>query len=340
MARPYAALVLSSALLGGCASVQDTLYDTGVAVARWRAGLVAKEVTIDGQTVAYLERPARGGDPSETVVLLHGFAGSKDLWLLFTARLHPRYRVLALDLPGHGDSTRNHREPYSPSTLTMALIRAVDRLAPGPVHLAGASLGGLVTTLYAIECPGRVATLGLFAPLGVYPPVASELQRRLVEGDNPLLVESTADFDRLIDFIFVEAPFMPWPVRPVLARRYVLRASINRAIWNGLEATFLDVRDRLPAIRAPVFIQWGSADRVLHVSSIDVYAAMLARLEVHVIDNSGHVPMVEHTAQSADAYQRFLTEHALSAVAVAQSRTVRSNVSPDCTRGADVPVSR
>ena len=125
----------------------------------------------------------------------------------------------------------------------------------------------------------------------------------------------------------------------MLARRYVLRASINRAIWNELEATFFDVRDRLPNIRAPVFIQWGSADRVLHVSSIDVYAAKLARLEVHVIDNSGHAPMVEHAVQSAGEYQRFLTDHALSAVAVAQSRTVSSTVSPDCTRSAGVPVS-
>lgn len=303
-------LVLGVALLPGCAGVQDSLYETALRFERWRSELVERRVGHGDETIAYVERLGQGDTSDETIVLLHGFAGHKDLWLQFTRHLPTRYRVLAIDLPGHGGSAQSLAFSYGPSDLTARFARTVERLGLESFHLGGNSLGGLVATLYAIEHPDRVNTLALFAPAGVYPPTPSELQQRLERGDNPLLVETREEFDRLMEFVFVEPPWMPWPVRPVLSRQYIRRAPVNAKIWADLVAGFEDVRARLRRVRAPTFLLWGEADRVLHVSSLAVYTERLAQAEAHIIANSGHIPMVEHVRETTTRYSRFLDKHA------------------------------
>lgn len=303
------AAALTVCLLSGCASVQDSLYDAGLSVVRWQFNLTEKRAGVGAGAFAYVERQSEDAKAAPTIVLLHGFAGHKDLWLQFISHLPARYRVIALDMPGHGDSAGDLTRDYDPRSLTLSVARAIDALGIESFHLAGSSLGGLVATLYAIEYPLQVKTLGLFAPAGVYPTVPSELQRRLDRGENPLLVSTHEGFDRLMEFVFVDPPFMPWPVRPVLARDYMRRAPVNAKIWADLVGGFTDIRERLPDVRAPVFILWGEADRVLHVSSLDVYAEYLPAAEIHVVDNGGHAPMVEHAPTTATLYSHFLKRH-------------------------------
>ncbi|HVK50196.1 MAG TPA: alpha/beta fold hydrolase, partial [Pseudoxanthomonas sp.] len=74
---------------------------------RWMAGLEAHDITVAGHRIAYAERPAR--EPgAATVVMVHGFTGSKENWYPVASRLIGHYRVIALDLPGWGQSQRNY----------------------------------------------------------------------------------------------------------------------------------------------------------------------------------------------------------------------------------------
>lgn len=300
MSTRLALAVLTAGLITGCAGFQDRLFGAGLLVERWRSGMVERR-SGTGETV-YLERPGEG----ETVVLLHGFAANKDVWLQFTRHLPQSYRVIAIDLPGHGDSAKGLAEHYGAARLTEHFAHTVNELGLKRFHLAGSSLGGLISTYYALDHPDRVLTLGLFAPAGVYPPTPSELQHLLEQGDNPLLVDSRQDFDRLLDFLFVETPFMPWPVRPVLAREFVARSVVNRKIWTDLVSEFEDLRSLLPGLRMPTLIVWGEGDRVLHASSIEVYREFVPQLRTVVMSGTGHTPMTEHPRRTAIHYRRFL----------------------------------
>ncbi|HXD54431.1 MAG TPA: alpha/beta fold hydrolase [Solirubrobacteraceae bacterium] len=96
---------------------------------------------------------------TETLVLLHGFGGTRRAWDGVIARLPPeRYRALALDLPGHGERSA---DPWPISFEDC--VRAVLEAAPERFALCGYSLGGRVALHVALAAPERVERLVLVA---------------------------------------------------------------------------------------------------------------------------------------------------------------------------------
>lgn len=303
-----AAALLASALglLAGCAPVQDRLFETGRKVMRQQEGLQAGRVEAGRHTLGYLERSGDRG----TIVLLHGFASEKDVWLRFIGHLPDGFRVIALDLPGHGDSTRDRALDYDVPSMTRAVAQALDFLAPESVHLAGSSLGGMVATLYAAGHPRRVRTLALYAAAGVYPPEPSEFQRRLDAGENPLVVRDGEDFDELIALVFHNKPLMPWPVRPAIERYAVARAAFNEKMWNDLWVGHQTLDAELPGVSMPVLLVWGDRDRVLDPSSVRVFESLLPDVETVIMERTGHSSVNERPRLAARHYVEFLLAEA------------------------------
>jgi len=130
----------------------------------------------------------------------------------------------------------------------------------------------------------------------------------LKHGDNPLLVKSPADFDRLIGFIFYTRPFLPWPVHPALAREMVARQHKNQKIWNDMYNNLQEVTDILPKLSMPVLLIWGDRDRVLDVSSVEVYQHYLPTIHTEIIMDCGHSPMMECPKRTARIYREFLED--------------------------------
>jgi pimeloyl-ACP methyl ester carboxylesterase len=284
-----------------CASVQDTIFNMGVSFARSQAGFVSKSIQAGDHNIAYLEREAKG----ETIVFLHGFAASKDNWLFVTRRLPKTYRVLAIDMPGYGDSSAFSDQSYSAEQITRRLAKAIDELKLERFHLAGNSLGGYIATLYAAQYPDKVITLGLIDSAGVDSP--SEFFTLLSKGDNPLVFDTEKGFDRLVNFIFYKKPFMPWPAAAASTRKYLRRSAMNKKLWNDIWDNRKDVADILPKLDMPVLLIWGDKDRVLNVSGVEIYKRYLPKAKSHILKDCGHAPMIERPGETATAYLNFLT---------------------------------
>jgi 2-succinyl-6-hydroxy-2,4-cyclohexadiene-1-carboxylate synthase len=93
----------------------------------------------------------------ETLVLLHGFAGTRRTWDRVVAQLDPqRYRPLALDLPGHGD-LRSYNRPITFARCVAEVLAA----APERFALCGYSMGGRIAQHVALAAPERVSRLAL-----------------------------------------------------------------------------------------------------------------------------------------------------------------------------------
>ena len=172
--------LLLTCVLGGCATFQKPLFNMGLWFERYRSGLAYKTVEADGQTFAYLEREGEG----ETIVLVHGFSAEKDNWIRFVRHMPEEYRILAIDMPGHGDNKGDMDQTYKIEHFTNAVAQAIEALGPERVHIVGHSFGGLVSTLYALDNPGRVITLGLFDSDGIHSPKPSESEELLDKGEN------------------------------------------------------------------------------------------------------------------------------------------------------------
>jgi abhydrolase domain-containing protein 6 len=297
-------LILSAVILSGCTSFQKSLFDIGLFVERFRSGMDYKKVTVDGETYAYLEREGEG----ETIVLLHGFSAEKYNWIRFVRHVPEKYRILAIDMPGHGDCRLDMERDYTVEYLTECVAGVIDALAPEKVHIAGNSLGGLVSTVYALDHPDRVITLGLFDSAGVKSPVRSEFSYMLDRGDNPLLVKSREGFDRLMALNFNTEPFIPWPGRSVLAQKYIDRKDFHQKLWEDLFGNRLDenLNSRLRELQMPVCVIWGEKDRILHVSSTDIYRQFILNAHVAIIKDCGHAPMLERPEEAGENYANFM----------------------------------
>ena len=292
-------------VLGGCATLESKLFNLGLSVERHRSNLTLKTLQLGQQKIAYLEREGRG----ETIVLLHGFAANKDAWLRFVRYLPKPYRVLVIDLAGHGDRNpaRQMEAPLDVDHLQTDFSRIIDRLGGNQFHLAGNSLGGYVATFYARENPHKVITLGLFASAGVWPPKPSDFQLALEKDRNPLLVASAQDFDQLMDLVFYEKPWAPWPVKSVLERELIKRYDFYHKMWDDIWNNRKDVAAFLPEIKTPVFLLWGDKDRILDVSSVAVYQKHLPDSQTQILKDCGHGLVIEKPKEAANAYVKFLT---------------------------------
>jgi abhydrolase domain-containing protein 6 len=169
--------------------------------------------------------------------------------------------------------------------------------------------GGHIAALFAARYPDRVHSLALFGNAGIDAPRQSELYQRLrQDGANPLVVRKIEDFQALLEFVFVEPPYLPESLKTHLAERAMANAAHYDRVFEQLVNRYIPLEHELPKISAPTLILWGKQDRVLDVSSIEVMQPLLRKPSVVIMDNVGHAPMLERPEESALLYRRFLAD--------------------------------
>ncbi len=267
------------------------------------AGLSARQVQVGDFNLHYYEGGPQG---AETILMIHGFAADKDNWLRFSRPLTARYHVVALDLPGFGDSSKPAAS-YDVATQVERLNAFSQALGIGQLHLIGNSMGGHIAALYAARHPEQVLSVALLNNAGVNAPQASELFQRLQRGAaNPLLVSSSADFSALLDFLFVQQPTLPEPLKQHLAERAIASHDFNQTIFSQLRERYIPLEPELAKIQAPTLLLWGDQDRLLDVSSIEVMRPLLKQPSVVIMQACGHLPMIERPEETSAHYQAFL----------------------------------
>lgn len=267
------------------------------------AGLSNQLVTAGELDFAYYDGGPKLG---ETIVMVHGFGADKDNWLRMARHFSGRYHVVVPDLPGFGESSRPAGS-YDVGTQAERLADFIQALGVGKVHLVGNSMGGHIVALYAARYPDRVRSLALFDNAGVTAPHKSELFDLLEQGrPNPLVVTRVSDYDRLMDFVFVDPPILPAPLKRYLADRAIANQVHYEAVFQQLVQRYIPLEPELPKIQAPTLLLWGDKDRVLDVSSLDVMKPLIPHASTVVMKDCGHAPMIERPAETARHYQAFL----------------------------------
>lgn len=272
-------------------------------IERQRAGLSIQQVQVDGIDIRYYEG---GPVDADTIVMIHGFGANRDNWLQFARHFTSRYHVIALDLPGFGESGKPDID-YSVAGQTARLHDFINVLGLETPNLIGNSMGGHIAALYAASYPSQVASIALLDNAGIASPQTSEMFQMIERGEpNPLVVRQPEDFEKLMRFVFVSPPPMP----DALKRHFAEQSMANRAhydqIFTQLRDRYVPLEPELPKIQAPTLVLWGDQDRVLDVSSIEVMKPLLKKPTVVVMKDCGHAPMLERPDETAQHYQTFL----------------------------------
>ncbi len=282
----------------------EAAFDLVIRVERSVGGVAENTVDAGALEFAYLE-----GGRGEPLVLLHGFGANKDNWTRISRYLTPHFRVIAPDLIGFGESGPAPDGDYSIRRQAERVRDFVMTLGLESFHLGGSSMGGYIAGVYAAAYPQAVKSLLLIAPGGVGAAEPSEMSRRLQAGEAiPLVAANAEEFDRLLDFVFAERPFIPGPMKRVLVKEAVAHRPQNLRIWDQMlrshEAAPLD--KTVNGLTVPTLIVWGAQDRVLHVSGGGALAAVMPNARSAVMTAVGHLPMIEKPGETAGLYLEFM----------------------------------
>jgi pyruvate dehydrogenase E2 component (dihydrolipoamide acetyltransferase) len=246
-------------------------------------------VAVGGLSLNYLRTGELGASP---LVLIHGFGGDLNNWMFNQPVLSESHDVLALDLPGHGRSSKEIRAADLAS-LAGVLEDFLDAVGVARAHLVGHSLGGAIALQVAIRDPERIAGLTLLAPAGLGP----EINTDFIEGfiDAGKRKEMRAVLELLVADPALISRDM---VNDVL--KYKRLDGVDRALRQMADALFPDGRQveidaaALSRIAAPMTVIWGRNDLILPVAHADL---LPERVEVHRLAGVGHVPHMEASAE-------------------------------------------
>lgn len=244
----------------------------------------------DGRTVnAALGGRSFEGDDA-VVVLVHGAGMDRTVWQMQTRFLaHNGYRVVAIDLPGHGGT---QGEPCATvGDYADWLAETIAGLDVGPVHIAGHSLGSLIGLELAGRRPDLVATLMLLGTAAAMPV-------------HPVLLEAAMNGEPLAGqlmsgWAFASAGKLgvhPSPgANMVGGTQALLENSAPGVLANDLAASgaYEGALDAASKVQAPVTVILGSNDRMTPLKAARPLLDALPDPEVVVIDGCGHMMTFE-----------------------------------------------
>jgi pimeloyl-ACP methyl ester carboxylesterase len=221
------------------------------------------------------------------LVLLHGASGSWTHWIRNVLPLAERFRVLAPDMPGYGESDEPP-EPHTADGLADLVAAGIDQVLPplARFDLAGFSLGAIIAGLVAARLGARVRTLVLLGPggLGLTPAPARTLLR-LEPGISPEAIRHVHRENLRILML----------ARPESADELAVTLQIDNVRRARFKSGTIPVSDALrrtlPAVRARLAGIWGGRDAFTGhhlVESREVLAETDPGLETRVIEPAGH----------------------------------------------------
>lgn len=266
-------------------------------------GVRSREARIGKHRMRYLDTGRRD---RPAVVLLHGFGASKENWLNLSFSLRRHYRLLIPDLPGFGQSSFCIDEDYSADSQAERLVAWLDQAGVERAHWVGNSLGGGVAAAVADRFAERVDSLTLMNAAGVAGARRSAFERGLIEGRNRLVPTHKRAVREL--FLMVterNKELSAALLTPFIAGDMMHRAPVNRRIFLDNLRSGRSLVERLPTMQMPVLVIWGTHDRVLDPSCVEVFLSRLPRATAVVLPGVGHVPMLEVPKTTARALRSF-----------------------------------
>lgn len=258
-------------------------------------------IRLGGQAVHIRQMGAGAGVP---LLLIHGFGGSAANWQLTQQVLAANRRVIAFDLPGHGQSPALV-EPPTLARLAQVTSHVLAGLGVPRAHVLGHSLGGGIALSLCDINPAQVASLSLLAPAGLGPDVNMAFITGFVEA------HTVADMVAAMGMAVYEPRLIGRKVAEFLVAaraapgaRAALRAIVQACFPNGKQAS--DLRPFLQNPPCPVQIIWGHDDRVLPATQAQ---GLPATLPCHFLPCTGHLPHIERAGEVNGLIREFLNSH-------------------------------
>jgi pimeloyl-ACP methyl ester carboxylesterase len=262
-------------------------------------------VRIGSQQVRYVRRKAPGAAPGDLpIVILHGWGAHIEAVAPILAALDGAPDLIALDLPGFGES-EPPPEAWDADDYARFVLAFLDELEVPRAHFVGHSHGGRVSIAIAADRPERVGRLLLVDSAGLRPKRGWQYRRRV----------AVAKLGR------VAAKLGGRPGRRlqerlrerVASRDYLEASEAMRGTFRAVIAA--DLSDRLPRITAPTLLVWGDRDDDTPLWMANRMEELIPDAGLVVLEGAGHYSYADSPGQFGAVARRFLLEQPRAAAA-------------------------
>jgi pimeloyl-ACP methyl ester carboxylesterase len=312
-------------------------------------GLGGRSLTVDiDGPVHYLDFGGPANGPM--LIAVHGLGGAAVNWSAIAPLLTQHYRLLALDLAGHG-LTKSGGRGTDVSSNRLLLHRFIESMSSGPVILVGNSMGGMIALLEAGAAPDLVAGLILvdpalpFVPVRLDPLVTAVFAVSAAPVLGPLIlrqrrfmrVESVVA--QTLALCCVDPARVPQDIVAmhveVARQRHAMAGNgrdLSHAARSVVEtAGFLRGQAYRRAIReitCPVLVVHGERDRLVPVAAARSTVKAHPDWQLAVLPGVGHVPQLEDPVQTAAAFTAWLIGAGAAAAEAARPHRPKRRRSP------------
>jgi 3-oxoadipate enol-lactonase len=242
----------------------------------------------------------RTSGTGEPLLLLHPIGLDSSWWSTYIELFAERFRVIAVDLPGHGTSSPL-RAPITLDDMAHDVAAVLRAEKAGPAHVIGVSMGGMVAQYLALRQPRKVASLILCATAGDF-----------ADDVRPLLRERGV-VARTGMAAVIEPTLERW--FPPRARDAAIGRSCARTLaagdpesWEACWAAISELAtvDRLGALDIPVLVITGSADVTTPPTAAEALARALPDARLIIVPGAWHMGVFEDPKRFVAAFADFL----------------------------------
>lgn len=260
---------------------------------------------VDGLKIAYREF----SDPSKpTLVLIHGFMGNTTNFEKLFPHLSKNFHLVVVDLPGFGLSDKQISKPLSRRYMAQIVAGLLEKNNIHTYHVLGHSMGSEVAGWLALDRPRNVASLIL---------VSSSI---CLDNSNQMRGFS----DNLFVRIFLRLAFLNYTnmkntfknllvvkenfdEKQFLSNYYLVYQTPVQVVFQLAQAVDNEeLRGLLPSLKLPTLILWGLQDNATPVEGASCLAQKIANSRVVLLDQAGHLPMIDQPERMVQAIEQFL----------------------------------
>ncbi|WP_226035850.1 2-succinyl-6-hydroxy-2,4-cyclohexadiene-1-carboxylate synthase [Aquibacillus saliphilus] len=246
------------------------------------------------------------------VLLLHGFTGSSQTWGALSNSLQVDYKVITVDLPGHGKTKIN--KPTRMEEICEDLLTILNKMKIEKTHLIGYSMGGRTALSFAVLYPNRVASLTLESAS----PGLEESHEQLARQAKDEVLANKLEDEGIVGFVNY------WEKIPLFASQHSLPNYVRKRIREertnqtsqGLAASLRGMGtgrqpswwQKLPTLPIPVLLVVGELDEKF-VEIARLMNDYLKYSDLRIISNTGHAVHVEQTRIFGTIVNEFIKAH-------------------------------
>lgn len=258
----------------------------------------SQKSVVRGKELRYLQMGESSSRNSDPVLFIHGYAGDLNNWLFIQPKLSVSRITYAIDLPGHGASTKDISGLEELPCFAELLFSFLDHLGLQKVRLVAHSMGSIIALDMARSEPDRIVSMSLLNPAGIGFAVNKYFLAGLISS------KTRRDVSRILKMLFAN---------PNLVSREMVDDLLKYKRLDGVEAVLslladkLDIEDQsshvaFRDISMPVQLICGEADEIIR---IDEKLGLPDNIEFTRLLNVGHMPHLEDPAEVAKTIENF-----------------------------------